>query len=58
VFKDEYVQPLIEDGWEIECEDPFEIRHEDGGFASGRAATIVGEWLLMIENGEDEGVCV
>ena len=29
MFKEEYVQPLIEDGWEIECENPFEIRHEE-----------------------------
>ena len=25
---------LKENGWEVECESPFEIRHEDGSFAS------------------------
>lgn len=28
-------------GWVVECLSPFEIRHEDGSFASGRAASIV-----------------
>jgi len=28
-------------GWVVECESPFEIRHEDGSFASGIAACIV-----------------
>jgi len=28
-------------GWTIECESPFEIRHEDGSFASGQAAYTV-----------------
>ena len=29
---------LEEQGWTIECQSPFEIRHEDGSFASGAAA--------------------
>lgn len=29
---------LKEMGWTIECQSPFEIRHEDGSFASGQAA--------------------
>ena len=30
---------LLEDnGWDVECESPFEIRAEDGSFASGNAA--------------------
>jgi len=33
---------LLEDnGWEVECESPFEIRTKDGSFASGEAAYIV-----------------
>ena len=32
-------------GWVIECESPFEIRHEDGSFATGQAASIVVEYL-------------
>lgn len=32
---------LKDNGWEIQCEHPFEIRHEDGSYASGQAAHIV-----------------
>ena len=32
---------LEENGWEVECESPFEIRTKDGCFASGQAAHIV-----------------
>lgn len=33
---------LKENGWTIECESPFEIKHEDGSFATMNAAyTIV-----------------
>lgn len=32
---------LEKDGWTIECESPFEIRHEDGSFGSGQAAQCV-----------------
>jgi hypothetical protein len=28
-------------GWTVECESPFEIRHEDGSFATQNAAKIV-----------------
>lgn len=41
---------LTKNGWEIECESPFEIRHEDGSFATGQAAQIVLEEL----RGEEE----
>lgn len=36
-------EKLLEaDGWEIECESPFEIRHiETGSFASGLAANVI-----------------
>jgi hypothetical protein len=32
---------LEENGWEIECTSPFEIRANNGSFASGEAAWIV-----------------
>lgn len=33
-------------GWTVECESPFEIRHEDGSFASGQAASMT---LLVLQ---------
>lgn len=38
---------LKENGWEVECESPFEIRHEDGSFASMNAAYSVVEELRL-----------
>ena len=43
---------LEEMGWTIECHSPFEIRHEDGSFASMQAAymvvpEIIEEWKEM-----------
>ena len=38
---------LKENGWEIECQSPFEIRHEDGSFASMNAAYSVAEELRL-----------
>ena len=32
---------LEKNGWTVECESPFEIRHEDGSFASMLAADMV-----------------
>ncbi len=32
---------LKENGWEIECESPFEIRHSDGSFATMNAAYMI-----------------
>ena len=32
---------LADNGWTVECESPFEIRHEDGSFATLNAAEIV-----------------
>ena len=32
---------LAKMGWTLECELPFEIRHEDGSFATGQAAMIM-----------------
>ena len=43
---------LETNGWVIECESPFEIRHEDGSFATLNAAYIVVEELrsaIMLE---------
>jgi len=42
---------LEDNGWIIECESPFEIRHEDGSFATGQAANIV---LYFLKPEEDE----
>ena len=35
------IQILKSEGWEVECQSPLEIRHEDGSFASLNAADIV-----------------
>lgn len=32
---------LEKEGWIIECESPFEIRHEDGSFATLNAANMI-----------------
>lgn len=32
-------------GWTVECESPFEIRHNDGSFATGQAARMVNDSL-------------
>ena len=32
---------LEDNGWEVVCESPFEIKTEDGSFASGEAASII-----------------
>lgn len=39
---------LKENGWEIECESPFEIRHKDGSFATNKAAHSIVEQLSKI----------
>jgi hypothetical protein len=41
---------LEKEGWTIECESPYELRHVDGSFASGQAAYIVADYIL---NGEE-----
>ena len=40
-MKKEDREILEKNGWTVECESPFEIRHEDGSFATGQAAIIV-----------------
>jgi hypothetical protein len=57
---------LESNGWEIECESPFEIRHEDGSFATGQAAHMVlsslkdeellDKYEIMIDRYSDEEV--
>lgn len=32
-------------GWEVECQSPFEIKHEDGSSASGQAAWLIKNFL-------------
>jgi hypothetical protein len=34
----EDIEILEDDGWIVECESPFEIRHTDGSFATNQAA--------------------
>jgi hypothetical protein len=36
-------------GWVVECESPFELRHEDGSRATGQAAQIVLEYVKREE---------
>ena len=45
---------LTKNGWEVECESPFEIRHEDGSFATQQAAWIV---LQDLRGEESIGHC-
>ena len=43
---DEKDKKLLNDnGWEVECHSPFEIRTKDGSFASGQGAWMVLHWL-------------
>lgn len=43
------IELLEANGWTVECESPFEIRHEDGSFASGYAASGILKILEEIE---------
>lgn len=38
---EEDIELLEKYGWVVECESPFEIRHEDGSFATKSAAWII-----------------
>ena len=44
------IKLLERNGWIIECESPFEIRHEDGSFATMFAAVTVLEELQREDN--------
>lgn len=48
---------LEKHGWVVQCYSPFEIRHEDGSFATMQAAKLV---LLALKEGwcDDDQVCV
>lgn len=41
----EDIKLLEDNGWVMECYSPFELRHEDGSFATGKAADLVLESL-------------
>lgn len=45
---EEDIKLLEKLGWTVECESPFEIRHEDGSFATGQAAHVV---LMVAQQG-------
>jgi hypothetical protein len=47
----EYV--LNKNGWQIDCQSPLEISHENGDVATGQAAWIVHSYLC--QQYEDEG---
>jgi hypothetical protein len=46
---------LEDDGWEIECESPFEISDMDGNSASGRAANYVLDCLKYMAEDDVDG---
>lgn len=48
-MKKEDIQILEENGWTVECESPFEIRHEDGSFATLQAANLILAYLTDID---------
>ena len=54
-MKDEDRKLLEEDGWEIDCESPFEISDKDGSRATGRAADYVLDYL---RDGEPLNFCI
>jgi len=45
---------LKREGWTVECEGPFEIRHEDGSQATGQAANMV---LDTLRSDQRVGTC-
>ena len=53
-MNEEDIKLLEENGWQVECHSPFEIRFEDGGaFATGLAAQIVLDDLKYEKNAFD-----
>lgn len=41
-MKEEKIEELLaKEGWTVECWSPFEIRHEDGSFATMQAARVL-----------------
>lgn len=47
-------QKLKTEGWTVECWSPFEIRHNDGSFATGQAAHCVAHDICHVFETEDE----
>lgn len=45
------IRILADNGWTVECESPFEVRHEDGSFATGGAAEILLTCLRYYDEG-------
>lgn len=43
-------------GWTIQCESPFEVRHADGSFAIGQAASMVAFCVIDGWYDEDEEI--
>ena len=51
----EWEQLLERNGWTVECEHPFEIRHEESGsFATMKAADMVLGLLIAEQNSEQK----
>ena len=44
---------LKKHGWTVECQSPFEMRHEDGSVATGQAASLVWESVHAAEKDAD-----
>jgi len=51
-MKQEEIDLLEKYGWTVECYSPFEVRHDDGSFASGQAAKMVLDCIQL----EYEGI--
>ena len=52
------IELLKNNGWTVECESPFEIRHVDGSFATGQAAEAILDglkenrwWKIDVQSG-------
>ena len=48
-MNDPKIELLEKNGWEVECESPFEIRHKDDpeSFATGWAAELIYEYYVL-----------
>lgn len=49
-MNDENLKLLEENGWEIECQSPFEIRHRDGAFVTLYGIQYVIDGLRLEKN--------
>ena len=59
-MKDEDRKLLEDDGWEVDCESPFEISREDGSRATLAGAEYVLEYLRLTDrlSNESKRVCM